>query len=122
LIVSHLGDTLNFCPLCNAAQAGRLSHLLDCGAAWVFLAESCPGLAWDFSASDRWQLLLGASVQDSESAAALCVAWDAIVAGVHAGRFGGSGFEACVARLTAMCSRPGHVGRVALLLKQPRAP
>jgi hypothetical protein len=122
LTVSHPGDTLNFCPLCNAEQAGRLSHLLNCGAAWVFLAEHCPGLGWDFSASDRWQLLLGASVQDSESAAALCLAWDAIVAGVHAGRFGGCGFEACIARLTAMCSRPGHVGRVARLLQQPLAP
>jgi hypothetical protein len=122
LTVSHPGDTLQACPLCQAVQAGRLSHLLNCGAVWLFLAEHCPGLAWDFSASERWQLLLGASVQDSESAAALCVAWDTLASGVQAGRFGGCGFEACAARLTALCSRPGHVGRVARLLRQPPAP
>jgi hypothetical protein len=110
------------CPLCGAGGAARLSHLLRCGAAWVFLAEHCPGRGWDFSHQDRWQFLLGSLVHDAESAAQLCLAWDFLVAGVSAGRFGSEAWQACTARATAMSRRPGHTGRVAAALYLPRPP
>jgi hypothetical protein len=107
------------CPLCGAGNATRLSHLLRCGAAWVFLAEHCPGLGWDFSDPSRFRFLLGSLVEDADSAAKLCLVWDFLVAGVSAGRFGQDAWQACAARATAMARRPGHTGRVAASLTLP---
>jgi hypothetical protein len=107
------------CPMCGAPMAARLSHIVQCGAVWVFLAEQCPGLNWDFSAQNRWMFLFGSMVQDSNSAASLCLAWDSITAGVQAGRFAGNGFEAASARLIALSKRIGPTGRLASLLAQP---
>jgi hypothetical protein len=101
------------CGFCGAAQAFRLSHLLMCGAIWVFLAEQCPGLGWDFSAPNRWHFLFGSNASDSVSACMLVLAWDAIHAGVQAGRFAGNAFDGAVARLIALSKRPGMVGQLA---------
>jgi endonuclease/exonuclease/phosphatase family metal-dependent hydrolase len=107
------------CPMCGAEGAARLSHLVQCGVVWVFLAEHCPGLGWDYSAPERWRLLFGMYSCDSWSASLLCLAWDAISAGSMAGRFAGEGFEAAVSRLVSVSKRPGHSGRVATALMLP---
>jgi hypothetical protein len=108
------------CPFCAAGQAARLSHFLRCGAIWLFLAEQCPGLGWEFSSPDRWQLLLGRQVTDSFSAGLLAVVWDTIHAGAQAGRFGSGGVAGMVARLTALSKRPGHTGLLARHLSAPQ--
>jgi hypothetical protein len=87
--------------------------LLVCGGVWVFLAEHCHGLGWDFSAPNRWHFLFGSEVSDSESASMLVVVWDAIHAGVQAGRFAGDGFDGSVARIIALGKRPGTAGQIA---------
>jgi hypothetical protein len=106
-MLGAVGDTDSPCPLCGASNAARLSHLVRCGAVWVYLAEECPGLQWDYSHPDRWQFLLGSLVQDSSQAARLCIAWDSIYAGANAGRFGRDGYDGCKARLQALCCRAG---------------
>jgi hypothetical protein len=106
------------CSMCGALHAARLSHLVQCGAVWVLLDEQCPGLNWDCSADDRWTFLFGSRTQTSDDAAMLCLAWDAISAGVQAGRFAGDGFEAACARLVALSKRSGSTGRCASLLAQ----
>jgi hypothetical protein len=127
LRVSQNGLTLSTasgsaCPLCGADNAARLSHLLRCGAAWVFLAEHCPSLSWDFSSSDRWQFLLGSLAEEAEEAAKLCLVWDILAAGVSAGRFGGDAWQACQARGIALSRRSGNIGRIAAILYLPRPP
>jgi hypothetical protein len=107
------------CPFCTALQGARLSHFLRCGAIWVFLDEHCPGLGWDFSSPDRWQLLLGRQVTNSLSAGMLALVWDVIHAGAQAGRFGREGFAGMVARLLALSKRPGHTGHLARQLSAP---
>jgi hypothetical protein len=107
------GGGQSSCPPCGAELSARLSHLVECGAVWAFLAEECPGLGWDFSAEDRWTFLLGSRASDSDSATMLCLAWDAIQAGAIAGRFGGDAHEACIVRLRATCGRSGLAGRLA---------
>jgi hypothetical protein len=47
----------------------------------------------------------------------LALAWDAIIAGVQAGQFAGSGFETCLARLLVSSKRLGHTGRLATALR-----
>jgi hypothetical protein len=116
------GDSTQPCPLCGAQAAARLSHVLNCGGLWVFLAEECPGLGWDYSASDRWQLLFGTQVTTNDSAAQLCLAWDCIQAGFNAGRFGRVGVEGCLSRLVALVNRPGTTGQLARTLLQPPPP
>jgi hypothetical protein len=115
-----VGGGVANCPMCGAELAARLSHLVQCGAVWVFLAEYCPGLGWDYSAPGRWRFLLGSESRNSDSAAMLCLAWDAIYAGSLAGRFAGNGFEACTARIIAMSKRPGNAGRIATAMMQPQ--
>jgi hypothetical protein len=107
------------CPFCTALQGARLSHFLRCGAIWVFLDEHCPGLGWDLSSPDRWQLLLGRQVSDSLSAGMLALVWDIIHAGAQAGRFGREGFAGMSARLLALSKRPGHTGHLARQLSTP---
>jgi hypothetical protein len=119
LTICTTGDASHACPLCGAQAAARLSHLVRCGALWLFLDENCPGLGWDCSAPDRWQYLFGASVQDSASAALLCLAWDCIQAGLNAGRFGREGTEGCLSRLIALVNRPGLPGQLARALTTP---
>jgi hypothetical protein len=117
-VFSHAAGVAD-CPFCGASGAARLSHLLVCGAIWVLLAEHCPGLGWDFSATNRWHFLLGSQVYDSENACKLALAWDIIHAGAQAGRFAGEGFEGSVCRLTALCKRSGPAGRFASALVVP---
>jgi hypothetical protein len=116
------GDSSQPCPLCGAQAAARLSHVLNCGALWVFLAEECPGLGWDYSSPSRWQLLFGTHATDNNSAAQLCLAWDCIQAGFNAGRFGRVGVEGCLSRLVALSNRPGPTGQLARTLTQPPPP
>jgi hypothetical protein len=106
-------SSVSACSFCGAPLAHRLSHLLVCGGVWVFLAEHCAGLRWDFSAPSRWHFLFGSEAHDSTSACMLVVVWDAIHAGVQSGRFAGDGFEGAVARLIALSKRPGLAGRIA---------
>jgi hypothetical protein len=106
------------CPMCGAPMAARLSHIVKCGAVWVFLAEQCPGLGWDFSAPERWQFLFGSLVSNSDDAAMLCLAWDSITAGINTGRFAGVGFEAACARQVALTKRPGKTGLLATSMAQ----
>jgi hypothetical protein len=108
------------CPFCAAWQAGRLSHFLQCGAIWLFLDEQCPGLAWDFSSLDRWKLLLGSRATDSFSAGMVALVWDIIHAGAQAGRFGNDGVAGMLARLVALCKRPGHTGQLARHMSAPQ--
>jgi hypothetical protein len=119
LTICTAGDASHACPLCGAQAAARLSHLVRCGALWLFLDESCPGLGWDFSAPNRWQNLFGARAYDSSSAALLCLAWDCIQAGLNAGRFGREGTEGCSSRLIALVNRPGLPGQLARALTTP---
>jgi predicted RNA-binding Zn-ribbon protein involved in translation (DUF1610 family) len=107
------GGGSHSCPMCGASMAARLSHIVRCGVVWVFLAEHCAGLRWDFSAPDRWTLLFGSGAQNAAEAAMLCLAWDAIVAGINAGRLAGVGFDAAVARRVALSKRPGQTGMLA---------
>jgi hypothetical protein len=107
------------CPFCRAPNAARLSHLVNCGAIWVFLAEHCPGLGWDFSAPDRWCHLFGSEAHDSDAACMLALAWDAIHSGAQAGRFAGEGFDGAVSRLIALSKRSGAAGRFAQSLMLP---
>jgi hypothetical protein len=109
------------CPFCTAARAARLSHFLVCGAIWLFLAEECPGLQWDFSAPGRWQLLLGSQATNSEEAAMIALVWDIVLAGALAGRFTSSGAQGMLARLIALTKRPGTVGQLARALTTPTA-
>jgi hypothetical protein len=113
------GDASQPCPLCGAPAAARLSHVCTCGALWVFLAEECPGLGWDYSSPHRWRFLFGSLATDAHSAALLCLAWDCIQAGLNAGRFGQHGNEGCLSRLVALANRPGVTGRLARALSQP---
>jgi hypothetical protein len=119
-----LGQTAGVlpCPFCEAAQAARLSHFLRCGAIWLFLDEQCPGLGWECSSPDRWQLLLGRQVNDSLSAGLLAVVWDTIHAGAQAGRFGCGGVAGMAARLIVLSKRPGHTGLLARQLVAPQPP
>jgi hypothetical protein len=117
LTIGAVGGGAAHCPMCGAEYAARLSHLVQCGAVWVFLAEFCPGLAWDYSHPDRWGFLLGSRVTDSDSAGLLALAWDTIAAGVQAGRFAGCGFQASSARLSANVQRSGHSGRLAAVIR-----
>jgi hypothetical protein len=110
------------CPFCLAPQAARISHFLRCGAIWVFLAENCPGLGWDFSSPDRWQLLLGSGVTDSSSAGMLTLVWDIVHAGAQAGRLGNVGLTGAMSRLVALSKRPGQQGRFAAALLAPPLP
>jgi hypothetical protein len=119
LTICTAGDASHACPLCGAQAAARLSHLVRCGALWLFLDENCPGLGWDYSAPDRWQNLFGARVQDPSSAAMLCLAWDCIQAGLNAGRFGREGTAGCLSRLIALVNRPGLPGQLARALTAP---
>jgi endonuclease/exonuclease/phosphatase family metal-dependent hydrolase len=107
------------CPFCGAQLAARLSHLVVCGAVWVFLAEHCVGLGWDFSAPDRWTYLFGSCSSTSDSAAMLALAWDSLLAGSQAGRFAGDGFAGAVSRLVALSKRSGTVGRLASAMMLP---
>ncbi len=113
------GDSSQPCPLCGAQAAARLSHALNCGGLWVFLDEECPGLGWDCSSSDRWQLPFGTQTHDNNSAAMLCLAWDCFQAGFNAGRFGRVGVEGCLSRLIALANRPGVIGLLARANAQP---
>jgi hypothetical protein len=116
------GDSSQPCPLCGAQAAARLSHVLNCGGLWVFLAEECPGLGWDYSSPIRWQLLFGTHAINANSAAQLCLAWDCIQAGLNAGRFGRVGVEGCLSRLVALSNRSGPTGQLARTLMQPPPP
>jgi hypothetical protein len=118
--VFNTSNVLSHCSMCGAAGAARTSHLLVCGAVWVFLAESCPGLAWDFSAPDRWMFLFGSQVTDTDSAAMLALAWDAIHSGSQVGRFAGDGFDGAMCRLTALSKRPGKAGLLARAMMGPQ--
>jgi hypothetical protein len=120
--IGAVGDASSPCPLCEAPSAARLSHLLNCGALWLFLDEECPGLAWDFAHANRWQFLFGTLVSDSFGAALLCLAWDCIHAGIQAGRFGRVGLAGCVSRLQALCNRSGTTGQFARVLHHPAIP
>jgi hypothetical protein len=107
------------CPFCTAGQAARISHLLVCGAIWLFLDEHCPGLEWDCSSPSRWRLLLGSQSTNSTNAAMLALVWDIIHAGAQAGRFSSSGVLGMSARLIALSKRPGIVGQLARQLSAP---
>jgi hypothetical protein len=114
-----VGDASSPCPLCEAPSAARLSHLVRCGALWLFLDEECPGLGWDCSLHLRWQFLFGSQVRDSCSAALLALTWDVIYAGTQAGRFGQDGLAGCMSRMRALCCRPGQSAQLTRLLMQP---
>jgi hypothetical protein len=119
--VGAVGDSNASCPICGAPSAARLSHILRCGAVWVFLDEQCTGLSWDFSHPDRWQFLFGSLVSESDGAAQLCLVWDILQAGIHAGRLGQDGLAGSLSRLRGLCCRPGFPGRAARSLL-PAAP
>jgi hypothetical protein len=118
--VFNNSNHLSQCSMCGATGAARTSHLLTCGAVWAFLAEACPGLGWDYSAPNRWMFLLGSQVTDSDAAAMLALAWDAIHSGAQVGRFAGNGFEGAMCRLTALSKRPGSAGQLARALMSPQ--
>jgi hypothetical protein len=107
------------CPFCGALAAFRLSHILTCGGVWVFIDEHCPGSGLDCSHPRRWSFLFGTGTDNSDRASMICLIWDAIFAGILAGRFAGDAFAGAVARIIAVSKRPGVTGRLAIAMMTP---